>query len=529
MKVFRTILFFCILITANSYSQTFILNVPYGYEPPKTYPVTKVFFNPTDSVVLLWNGKYFSQSNVYLKIGNSPGNYDLAQIVVSGSRAGFIPSKSPLNLSTGRYYGVITNSSQTSLTGIHNDWQANSGTIEYSNEIQFIVQSTTAPYMVAPRGDISSTTPEFKWNSIPGVPAYWIICSSTPFVVSTDNNNKLSISGLNIIWDYITTGTSATYGQISPYSPFTQSPIPLFPNTEYNYTILNLYDPTDISFASSVFGGVVTFTLKTSNIISPPNLISPLDASVFTSTPIIRFNWDQVSNANTYTFHLFNRVTQFAGNSQEIDVPIWATSTTNTMIDFPASSNLLQGKYVWFVVPNSSSGTGAASVSRKFYYNVPMGKYRVRVLCAEDNSELMNYQYQVTSVSGGYSPSIPYIVTNSSSYTDSLPADVYHFTVQKPGYFDSTFTVQIPESNNIIEFPLYLRTYPVTVSGFVKDQVNNPVPGANVRFTDIFNGNIITKATSSSGTYSLVMPKGNYSVSVDKPGYLSPSCIKYFS
>jgi hypothetical protein len=525
MKIFLPFLFLCLFAASNSYSQTFSVNAPYGYEPPKTYPVTQVFFNPTDSIILIWNGKYFSQSNVYLRIGTSPGNYNLTQLNVSGSRTGFIPGNAPLNLSTGRYYGIITNSSQTSLSGIRNDWQANQGSIDFSNEIQFIVQSTVAPYAIAPRGIVSNATPVFQWNPVPGVPAYWIICSSTPFVVSTDSNNNISISNLNILWDYVTTGTSATYGQISPNSPFTQTAIPLFPNNEYNYTVLNLYDPTDISFASAVFGGAVSFTLQASNTILPPNLISPADKAVFSGDPIIRFQWDQVANANTYTFHLFNRVTQFAGNNQEIDVPIWTTSTTNTMIDFPAKTNLLQGKYSWFVVPNSNSGAGSVSSTRLFNYNVPMGKFRVRLLSADDNSQLMNFQYQVTSTSGGYSPSIPYVVTNSSSYTDSLPVDIYHFTVQKPGFFDSTFTIQIIASQSISDFPLYLRAFPVTVSGSVKDQANNPVAAANVRFTNLLNSSAFSKATSSDGTFSLVIPKGNYSVSADKPGYLNPAVV----
>ena len=525
MKIFLSLLFYFLLLTANSFSQTFTVNGAYGYEPPKTYPVTKIFFDPTDSVVFNWKNKSFSQSNVYLRIGTSPGNYNLTQINVSGTWLGFMPGNAPLNLSTGRYYGIITNSTQTSLTSIKNDWQANPGSIDYSNEVQFVVQATVAPYAVAPRGTITNTTPVFQWNPVPGVAAYWVVCSSTPFVVTTDSLNNISVSGLNIIWDYITTGTSATYGQISPYSPFTQTAIPLFPNTEYNYTILNIYDPTDISFTSSVFGGAVSFTLQSSNTLSPPHLIAPPDSSVFSGSSNIRFQWDQVPNANTYTFHLFNRVMQFAGNNQEIDVPVWSTSTTNTMIDFPARTNLMKGKYDWFVVPNSNSGTGSASLTRSFKYNIPMGKYRVKVRAAEDNSELMNYQYQVASTSGGYSPSIPYVVTNSSSYTDSLPADIYHFTVQKPGYFDSTFTIQITESPLVVEFPLYLRAFPVTVSGSAIDQASVPVSGANIKFTNVVSNSVYSKATSSAGTFSLVLPKGTYSVTADKPGYLSPAAI----
>lgn len=524
MKNYITSLLFCLIITANSFAQTFILSAPTGYSPKTSTRVSKIFFNPTDSVVFTWS-KNFTIPGVYLKIGPSPGNYNLASINVSSDWLGFIPANAPQNLSTGRYYCIITNSTKNTLSEIQSDYQANKETIGYSNESQFIVQAAAAPYAIAPRGTITNSTPVFQWNPVPGVPAYWIICSSTPFIVSSDGNNNISVSGANVVWDYITTGTSATYGQISPYSPFTQTAIPLFPGNQYNFTILNLFDPTDISFASSVFGGAVAFTLNSSNTIQAPNLISPDNNAVFSGTPTIRFQWDYVSGANTYTFHLFNKITQFAGNNQEIDIPIWSTSTTYNIIDFPAHINLLKGKYSWFVVPNSNSGSGSVSDTRIFNYNVPTGKYRVSATSSDDNSTLLNYQFQINSTTGGFSPALPIIVTNSSTYSDSIPADNYQFTVSKPGYFDSTFSVNIHVSvspGDITAVPFRLRAFPVTVSGSVRNQANAAVSGANVNFTNLSNGDIQSKQTSSSGAFSLVVPKGQYTVSVDKPGYLSP-------
>eukprot|EP00825_Cyclidium_porcatum_P025007 TRINITY_DN27309_c0_g1_i2.p1 TRINITY_DN27309_c0_g1~~TRINITY_DN27309_c0_g1_i2.p1 ORF type:complete len:263 (-),score=7.88 TRINITY_DN27309_c0_g1_i2:80-868(-) len=249
---------------------------------------------------------------------------------------------------------MITNSSGKTLTAIQAEAKSNSS-IVLSNEIQFIMESSNAPTPTGPKGTITTSTPLFNWSAISGVPAYWIIVSSTPFVVKTDSLNNVTVQGANIVWDYISTGSQATYGQISPSSPFTHEAIPLFPGNTFYYTILNMYDETDVAFASSVFGGVVSFTYQSAVSIAAPNLVAPAENKSFSGTSSIRFQWDPIQGANSYTVYLFNRVTQFAGSPQELDLPMWNATTTNTVIDFAARQNLMKGKYVWFVVPNTST------------------------------------------------------------------------------------------------------------------------------------------------------------------------------
>lgn len=519
VKMFISSLILGLIFIIELSAQTFVVNPATGYLPGKSTPSVKLFYKAQDSLILTWSKDLASSSNSKIKIGTSPGNYGFKSIDASGKRKSFIPGNSPLQLPVGRYYAIITNSSATTLGGIQSDYLANPTTINYSNEVQFVVESPNAAYAVDPRGSVTSSTPTFSWNPVSGVTAYWIITSSTPFDVVTDSSGNPTVQGANIVWDYITTGTSALYGQISPASPFTTTAIPLFPGNQYYYTLINMYDATNIAFASSVFGGIVTFTYTSSATIQPPVLIAPANNTTFNGDQNITFRWDPVSGANSYTIHLFNRVTQFAGGNQEIDLPIWNSTTTNTQISYPAKVNLTKGKYSWFVVPNSTTGAGNKSVTNVFNYYVPLGKFRVESRNAENNSSLLGYSFTIQSTTGGFSPAQAIVVTNSTAMTDSIPADTYIFTGKKEGYYDSSFTVTLNTSSTVTQAILYLRPYPAIVSGTVKKSDGTTIDNATVRFQNNSTGAIATINTNVSGGFSYSTSKGTYTVQASKAGY----------
>jgi hypothetical protein len=216
-------------------------------------------------------------------------------------------------------------------------------------------------------------------------------------------------------------------------------------------------------------------------------------------------------------------VSQFNGTNQSIDLPIWSGTTTNTQLDFNAKANLYNGKYVWLVIPNTTTGSGNASVSRIFDYVVPMSRFKVLVLNAANQYMLTNYQIQINSTTGGYAPAVPYIVSNGVALYDSLPSDNYQFTAKKSGYFDSTATSAITRGTDTTLVILYVRPYPSTVSGSVNDNKGVPVSSATIQFLNILSNAVYTVATSSDGTFSLNLPQASYKVSVTKPGYLSPT------
>ena len=533
-KVIRLIILGLALFPICTFSQTpnqvIALNPAKGYDGVKPLPFVKLFYSTTDSLVLEW-GTAVPSGGGFIKIGSATGTYSWYIPVSAGAkRVSFIPGKNtlsvasgqPSGLTTGKYFALLTNASGLTLTDIQNSAKSNAA-IVFSNEIQFIMEAPSAPTPIDPKGISTSSTPLFNWSSISGVPAYWIIVSSTPFIVKTDSLNNVTVQGANIVWDYISTDHIATYGQISPSSPFTHQAIPLFPGNTYYYTILNMFDATDVTFASSVFGGIVSFTYQSDVSIAVPNLVAPADNQSFPGTNTVRFQWDPVPGANSYGIYLYNRVTQFAGSPQELDLPMWNGTSTNTVIDFAARQNLMKGKYVWFVVPNTATGAGNQSVRRTFLYDVPMSALTVRLRNAADGSELVNYSVAINSTTGGYTPSVPYIVSNSSSITDSIPTDVYQFTAKKVGYFDSTFTLAVSGSKqDPTLINLYVRQYPASFSGKVVDQTGLAVQNATVQLTNISTNAVSSISTSTDGSFSLGIPQASYRLNISKPGYLSP-------
>ncbi len=497
----------------DNITATMLLNPAQGYNNNNqlTY---KVFFRSNAELVLGW-GKSFSSGSARLKIGKSPGKYTSKSISVSGNSISFTPSS--VQLPVGRYYALITTSSENTLNAIQQDFAGNPS-IDYSNEIQFIVEAGTAPSTIAPKGIITNSVPTFQWSPIPGVPGYWIILSSTPFQIVTLDNGEVSVQGADIIWNYITDGTSVQYGEISPNSPYSSEAPPLLPNKEYNYTVLNLYDLNDVSAVSAVFSGVSSFTYENAELISPPSLISPVDNKVFYGDEYINFKWDAVNGANGYNIYILNRVSSFAGNEQQIDLPIWNSFTNNTNINFPARTTLSKGNYLWYVIANDNSGAGNVSSKNKFKYDVGLSPFTLRGYNTVSGADLLSFEVKARSIQNGVSPANPFLVSNSRSYVDSLVTGTYEFTAKKDGYYDSTFVAQLSTNQNT-NVSLYLRPIPAIVSGEVRDGDNALLSDVNVAFRNISTSNTINVKTGLDGSFSKFMPKGSYKVEASKEGY----------
>ncbi|MBI2419353.1 MAG: hypothetical protein HYV28_15930, partial [Ignavibacteriales bacterium] len=186
----RTVLVLFLFLIGWVQAQSIALQPPSGYDNSSSIPkiIVKLFFSPTDSLILN-TGDTIRVATKFV-VGSSTGNYNLGEISLDPGtkRWAFKPGSAPLNLSTGRYYGLITNAAERTLAGIQASANS-SATIKYSNEVQFVVEAQNAPSATEPRSNITTSTPTFKWNAIPGVTAYWIIVSSTPFTVKTVNGN----------------------------------------------------------------------------------------------------------------------------------------------------------------------------------------------------------------------------------------------------------------------------------------------------------------------------------------------------
>ncbi len=490
---------------------------------------TKILFMPDSTVYLEWPGN-INGAGFKIKIGSSSGNYNYTNSFfpkdVNGSDVGsgffrdsFVPSQ--VSLPVGRYFGIITNSQYSNLNDIVNDQNA-----IYSNEFQFVVESPTAPTAIAPIGTIDNSTPVFQWSSVSGVVSYWLLVSSNPFEITTDSSGNIQIEGANLVWNYTTNQTSAQYGDVNPLNPYDQgTPPPLLLGHTYNYVILNLYEENNPIFGSPITSGVYSFTYESGNQQVPPQLFTPADSSSFDADETITFTWESVDWANSYSIYLYQRVTQFGGNDQTIDVPVWNSTTTNTFVDFNAGSMLNKGTYVWFVVPNDAQGAGASSETFLFYYNKELGAFKLQAKSTLDNSSLLNYQAQAVAIDGGITPANPFLVIDSETYSDSIVVGTYQFTGSKVGYQDTTVTATITAGNQTI-ITFYFTPLPALVSGNVYEYGSGqPIANATVALTNTSTGAVQTTVTSSNGYYYFSTVIGSYRLDISKPGYLSSDPI----
>jgi hypothetical protein len=519
--VFLSLLFLAILGSARSVIAQVLL---YPAEDETLRP--RLFFNGNSFVV--FTGDAGGKAGLKLKMGTLPGTFQTASVPFTAPSLYLRPDS--LSLPIGHIYAVLTNSDSGSLAGIQAQAAADPR-IVVSNAIEFIVQSQSSPTAVAPIGNEPNSAPLFRWTSVPGVPAYQIILSKTPFQVTRDaETGEISVVGANIIWRYGTKSTSAVYGSTNANSSLNLgTPPPLVVGNEYNYTILNVYDDDgNPAYTSDVFGGVVSFKYTGAATIDAPVLRSPQDNTTFYGDNTITFSWDPVANANLYTLYLFQRVTTTSGAKQEYDLPLWSTTVTNTIADYPAKGKLGRGKYLWYVSVTDAAGNGNASGSIFFNYSIDMGKIRLQAVPTQGSGNLVGLEIRASAVSGGATPTNPFIINNDPILVDSLVAGTYQFTGTKLGYADTTITVVIPPmaaDGSATDVVIPLRALPAALSGSVTDQSDRIVSGATVQTRNMLTGEQKTSLTSSSGQFSISAEAGTYSVQASKAGFIPSAAV----
>lgn len=510
----------CMLVATSSLNaQTFAL------QPTKTIATdgtvnVKLLVKGDRTVRLDWNtlqGAEFSLvgRNALLVIGKVPNSYDFAQVAVTGNRLEFTPASA--GLTPGRYYARITNGAGRTTSAIISNFQSDPTNIIYSNEIEIIVEATTAAFPIAPRGSITSGTPTFSWEPVPGVVAYWIIVSSTPFKIEEAADGNISITGVTGVWQYITTGTSATYGAVSPSFP--DEPPPLNAGQEYSYTILNLYADQNPVYVSPVFGGIIPFRFINPTALPAPILSLPVDNSVLVGIPLITFQWRAVAGATNYSVRLSKLLTQAGA---EVAIPIWNSTTTNTLIDLNAQGLMENASYRWMVVANDELGNGTSSISNAFRYSIPAGEFNISATDASDNSELVGVEVKTVAINEGATSTLGYIL-QSSSLSDSLVVGTYEFQATKQGYEPLTVVATIRENlTTYVSIPMRPQTS--SIVGKVEDETGAPAQEATVRVVDILTGIERTTLTTNLGEFSIQVNPGSYSVSATKGGFIaSPS------
>lgn len=473
-----------------------------------TFP--SALFRPTETAQLNWTP---AANGMQLKIGDAPGIYRRVSVSVSDlTRYEFTPQS--LGLPVGVYHANVTNSSQETFRDIREDARTNPSVV-FSPDFTFVVESPSAPAIVAPRGTIFNSTPTFEWEGIAGVAAYLVAVSSTPFELRTDpNTNDPVVEGLTPVWGALTTETSARYGQATPNSPYPNLPAPpLEPGREYYFTVLNAYSKTDIALISEAFGGVVAFRYEAFTGLLPPSLTSPLDGARFSGDASIRFVWEPVVDAASYTFTVTER--QVIGGSIG-DVPVFTLTTPATEVVFDASRLMRRGTYRWSVIPNEANGAAGLSASRVVSYDVPMGRYRFRPKSRADGTAILGVRVEVENLDGRHAPIVP-LVNSTETYSDSLVVGRYLFHATREQFADTTYALTIAP-NQLTEVNLEMRPLPARISGRVLDDSGSPVENARTKVLSA--GSLIRQSlTDAEGRYSTSIPPGRYSVRAEREGF----------
>lgn len=508
-------------VTPTVYAQNVVL------EPTKARNsngdfVTRLLVKPDRAVRVNWSTQAgttldLTGRNAFLKIGTLPNNYTFRQISLTGSQQDFRPQLQ--NLPPGRYYARITNASGNRMASILSAFSSDPSNILYSNEIQIIVESPTAAYAISPRGDVTNSTPTFSWEPVPGAVGYWIILSSTPFRIE-DNDGEISITGVSGVWQYMTTETTATYGEI--VDAFPDEPPPLNDGQEYSYTILNLYEEENPVYVSPVFGGIIPFRYRNPNALARPVLQSPSNNTTFNNTPLITFRWNEVPGATNYTVRLSKRLTQ---SGAEVTLPIWSTTTTNTLIDFNASGALENTLYTWQVIANDDFGRGSTSLQREFRYQVQTGQFEVATFNSADGSIVTGVEIKALAVSGGSTSALSYL-NQTGSVNDSLVVGTYEFTAVKNGFRDAVETANILDGRYTY-VRMNLEPLPSGISGRVLDNTGQPAANATIETTNLSTSERITVSTNTNGDFNQSMQPGSYSVIARKAGYIASSTRFY--
>ncbi|MEM6647543.1 MAG: carboxypeptidase-like regulatory domain-containing protein, partial [Bacteroidota bacterium] len=461
----------------------------YSVEPPRFIfdSVDKGYdlvFRPDHIVRIQWPADY-NLSNAALRWARSPAALAASARSASaqGNEAFIDVTPAALDMAVGQWYGQVF---------------ADQGV---SNVFFIYVESETPP--TATVRNPESEVPTFEVTPVPGVPAYGIGVSDTPFTVKLDPDGDLAVEGLTLIWNYVgTTGETSI-----PYAKDAINPVPLERGRTYYYIVFNAYEPSDVRFLSSVNAGVFTFK----NGIDPsrieaPTLGSPAPEATL-SDETVRFTWDAVDNGDRYKVTVLQEY-ELLGNVGEIEV--WSTTVIGNgeggqqlAVDFDARRVLTRDTYRWFVsVESLALGESKASERRTFDYRRPVANLAL-VIQQVGGQPLSGVQVDVAS--NDFVPRDGQLdLQNATSGTFELPLGTYTLTLSKEGHRTTTRTVTLSTADAAVTEVVQLPALTTTVQGTVSDDNGQPIFGALV---EAASGDA-TDRTDAGGLYQLFLEAG---------------------
>lgn len=390
---------------------------------------------------------------------------------------------------------------------------------ECSGEFSLIVESPVFPVPVTPAngGTLHETTTAFGWDPVEGVPYYHVVVSDSDIRI-VEEDGQTTLTGANIVWQAITSGTSVQYGAIDPSGHFVvsngESP-PLMIGFDYRWLILNNYGnhPLLTSLAGAALAG---FTVDVPATMDPPALISPAD-SMSVIEDVVEFAWRPVEGAVGYRLYLFQERTWGGG---EASYPVWNGPTSVPAARVNVGSFLVSDEYSWRVIALDQNGRGAASELRRFAYSTDTGTADIATATAAGQA-VPQVLVEIGYASGGIAV-LP-AVTNDAGFAQKMLAPgEYRFHATKPGFADTTVTGRI-EVGQTLTVPIVMRRASARLRGEVRDALDQPVFDATVVASG--NGSIVECATDMSGSFAVQLEAGLWEVHADKAGYTSSGTV----
>jgi hypothetical protein len=188
-------------------------------------------------------------------------------------------------------------------------------------------------------------------------------------------------------------------------------------------------------------------------ILDSPQQIYPEFSTIETPVDIegdeiITFQWSDVEGAMTYQIFL-SELRLEAGS--EIQYPIWNQVTTNSLIDFNASTILINAKYAWKIIASNANGVSSISELSYFNYNILYGRIHINTIveCGNENCGV-GYASATINPIDGSGDVVPITIDASGHAYKNLPLGTYFLSVEKTGFEVATTTFELIFDPNFI-------------------------------------------------------------------------------
>ncbi|MBN2171510.1 MAG: carboxypeptidase regulatory-like domain-containing protein [Candidatus Krumholzibacteriota bacterium] len=389
------------------------------------------------------------------------------------------------------------------------------GTDATSLPFLLCVEAEVAPAMTSPANGatVPGGTSLLAWEPVLGVPYYHVALSDREIVIEEDADGNSVIAGASIIWQAITPQTAIAYGAPDPSGFFTDlngDPPPLVAGLEYNWIVLNNF-ASNPALTSTVQAGVSHFAVAAGGLPAPV-LTAPADGDTL-DAPALVFRWEAAAGADRYHFTLHRLIQE---DENEGAVGAYDQVTSQTRLELPAASLIIDACYEWKVFALDASGQGSASPARSFVYQVPMGSLDIRTRSAGD-AALPWVDVALRPLAGG-GGALPIVTGSGGACNQDLAPGTYRLTASKDGFEPDSLDVTVCADQTAVA-TLVLSESPALLAGSVRDEQLRPRPFARVRALALPGGALRETEAGANGEFQLGLAAGDWRLWAQGDGY----------